>query len=77
MLTDQELQSLRNMGNEAEAAADEIVMLRARVVELAALVPIAETAERERWRTAARLVLEATPEQMPLALDALRDVLGA
>ena len=28
MLTDQELQNLRNMGNEAEAAADEIVSLR-------------------------------------------------
>jgi hypothetical protein len=36
----------------------------------------AAAAERERWTTAARLVLEATPEQMPLALDALRDVLG-
>ena len=32
MLTDQELQSLRNLGNDAEAAADEIVRLR-RVVE--------------------------------------------
>ena len=29
MLTEQELQSLRNLGNEAEAAADEIVSLRA------------------------------------------------
>ena len=29
MLTDRELQTLRNMGNEAEAAADEIVRLRA------------------------------------------------
>lgn len=28
MLTDQELQSLRNQGNEAEAAADEIALLR-------------------------------------------------
>ena len=28
MLTDQELQSLRNLGNEAEAAADEIALLR-------------------------------------------------
>ena len=28
MLTDKELQSLRNLGNEAEAAADEIVRLR-------------------------------------------------
>lgn len=31
MLTDQELQSLRNLGNEAEAAADEIALLRARL----------------------------------------------
>ena len=30
--------------------------------------------ENDRLRTVARLVLEATPEQMPLALDALRDV---
>lgn len=38
----------------------------------------AETAaEREGWATTARLVLEATPEQMPMALDALRDLLGA
>ena len=29
MLSDQELQSLRNLGNESEAAADEIVRLRA------------------------------------------------
>ncbi len=28
MMTDQEFQSLRNMGNEAEAAADEIERLR-------------------------------------------------
>jgi hypothetical protein len=28
MLTDKELQSLRNLGNEGEAAADEIVALR-------------------------------------------------
>lgn len=31
MLTDKELQSLRNMGNEAEAAADEIAELRFRL----------------------------------------------
>jgi hypothetical protein len=31
MLSDQELQCLRNMGNEAEAAADEIERLRASV----------------------------------------------
>ncbi len=34
-------------------------------------------AERQRWATAARLAVEATPDQLPLALDALRDVLDA
>lgn len=34
MLTNQELQSLRNLGNEAEAAADEIAKLRADVESL-------------------------------------------
>ena len=33
-MTDQELQTLRNLGNEAEAAADEIETLRQRVKEL-------------------------------------------
>lgn len=33
MLTDQELQNLRNMGNEAESAADEICSLRALLAE--------------------------------------------
>lgn len=33
--------------------------------------------ERQRWATAARLCVDATPEQLPLALDALRDVLRA
>lgn len=45
MLTDQELQSLRNMGNESETAADEIARLRA---ELAA-----SQAECERLRNVA------------------------
>lgn len=35
MLTDQELQSLRNLGNEAEAAADEIAHLRATLAMVA------------------------------------------
>lgn len=35
MLTDQELQSLRNRGNEAEAAADEIADLRATLAMVA------------------------------------------
>lgn len=33
--------------------------------------------ERERWATAARLCVQATPEQLPMALDALADVLSA
>lgn len=37
----------------------------------------AALAERERWATAARLVIESTPEQLPMALDALADVLSA
>lgn len=37
MLTDQDLQTLRNLGNEAEAAADEIARLSAEVAELDAL----------------------------------------
>lgn len=51
MLNDQELQSLRNLGNEAEAAADEINRLRARVLELEAAHEDASGAvlqERER-----------------------------
>ena len=35
MLTDEELQSLRNMGNDAEAAAYEIEMLREMLEDLA------------------------------------------
>ena len=34
MLTDQELQSLRNMGNESETAADEIDQLRAELAKV-------------------------------------------
>lgn len=35
-MTDQELQSLRNLGNEAEAAVDEIERLRAALETIAA-----------------------------------------
>jgi hypothetical protein len=34
MLTDKELQTLRNMGNEAEAAADEIERLRSALLDI-------------------------------------------
>lgn len=39
MLTDRELQTLRNMGNEAEEAADEIVRLRAALAATSAPAP--------------------------------------
>jgi hypothetical protein len=45
MLTNKEPQSLRNLGNEAEAAADEIAELR----EAYALLFKAHAAERARW----------------------------
>jgi hypothetical protein len=45
MLTDKELQSLRNLGNEAEAAADEIAELRGAY----ALLFKEHAAERARW----------------------------
>ena len=41
------------------------------------LMRAVQAAERERWATAARLAVEATPEQLPMALDALADVLRA
>jgi hypothetical protein len=40
-----------------------------------ALAERAALAERDRWATAARLVIESTPEQLPMSLDALADVL--
>ena len=55
MLTDQELQSLRNMGNEAEAAADEIQRLRNEVHELQQGAKL--TTEVETLRAALRDVL--------------------
>lgn len=42
-----------------------------------AALEAAVAAERARWETAARLAIEATPEQLPMALDALADVLLA
>jgi hypothetical protein len=67
MLTDQQLQSLRNLGNEAEEAADAIVQMRAALSGLLALydrhndylTPIGrangrdtEADEVERWEAA-------------------------
>jgi hypothetical protein len=48
MMTDRELQSLRNQGNECEAAADEIERLRALLVEACALFRIYEESHRAK-----------------------------
>ena len=42
---------------------------------LAAPQPEPQPFKQESWITAARLVVEATPEQLPMAIDALRDVI--
>ncbi len=76
-----------------EEAADEIERLRAALADSCEehraevydtatgggcmLLHDAVAAERERWTTAARLVVDATPDQLPLALDALAVVLRA
>ena len=38
-------------------------------------MPEPQPVKQESWITAARLVVEATPEQLPLAIDALRDLI--
>ena len=45
MLTHQELQSLRNIGNEAEAAVDEIEKLRSELARMRAYAEPARVAE--------------------------------
>jgi hypothetical protein len=78
MLADQELQSLRNLGNEDEAAADEIVMLRAVVNSLAdcrtceylagtRCAAALRCAARSSYKAAAPLTLwEAAPSTTPI-----------
>lgn len=56
MLTDKELQSLRNLGNEAEAAADEIAELR----EAYALLFRSEGEMRSKNDVLRRLLAEAS-----------------
>lgn len=59
MLTDQELQTLRNQGNEAEAAADEIERLRAAVAaerERCCRVVVVQRDDR-MWEVARRTIL--------------------
>ncbi len=65
MLTDQELQSLRNQGNEAERAAEEIERLRWDLGELRGRIAQMErdegkslAAERERCKTRALQIVE-------------------
>jgi len=72
MLTDKELQSLRNLGNEAEAAADEIerawAARDAAVADLeahaASEVRRAVAAERERWAEPVQALLAAHDASM-------------
>lgn len=53
-LTDRELQSLRNLGNEAETAADEIERLRHDIERHIAIVAESEAKLAEAQRDAAR-----------------------
>lgn len=66
MLTDQQLQSLRNQGNEGETAADEIARLRwdsgelrGRIAQMERDEGKAAAAERERLRGLLKEALEA------------------
>ena len=65
MLTDQELQSLRNLGNEYEAAADEIAMMRL------ALLRCVENVER--WL---RTDKAASPEESRSIYEQMCEALG-
>lgn len=82
-LTDQELQSLRNLGNECERAADEIASLRAALAssgQAASAVPTLRERLQQRcsdwgvyWRASDAHGVDLSHEQ---ALDLLRDALG-
>lgn len=65
MLTDRELQSLRNMGNEAEAAADEIERLRNNADCLRQQVQD-QAAEIERMRAAGARLYAAVGDALPI-----------
>lgn len=65
-LTDRELQSLRNMGNEAERAADEIERLRGIVPEVLERLNDELCAENERLRASLTLAANRLDR---LALD--------
>jgi hypothetical protein len=82
-MTDRELQSLRNLGNEREAAADEIVRLRAAVMSTEGewvghktLTELRKDAERYRWlrdkayTAVAVRMMQNMPGEMDAAIDA-------
>lgn len=74
-LTDRELQTLRNTGNEAEAAADEIERLRS---ELAAVTRERDEARTKRLETLANVAderdaLRAEVEWLREVLTGIRD----
>ena len=83
MLTDREMQTLRNLGNEAEAAADEIDRLNAlrrelqtereQLLERCARAGMeARMAEGQRWRAALQALVSALDHGDSLAVaDAL------
>lgn len=66
MLTDQELQSLRNMGNESETAADEITRLRADLAKVTWQRNEAQAglAAMTKSRDAAMRIVTAKDQQM-------------
>ncbi len=72
MLTDQELQSLRNLGNEAEAAADEIKRLRAELVRRRTRAALPQAARNERERLLALAKRRAAHEASAAAHHAGR-----
>ena len=77
MLTDQELQSLRNMGNEAEAAADEVARLRGEVAMLRATMEGAayQLSKARIWGGMDWHYNPLHPMHYKPALDRLREVL--
>jgi hypothetical protein len=88
-LTDKELQSLRNLGNESEAAADEIVRLRGEQAVLVRLLVQCDGVlsvlegesvdEQERLDALSRAILAATIPHRPEEADlfSVRACLGA
>ena len=81
MLTNQELQSLRNLGNEAEAAADEIERLRdvlLRLQQWADAYPVEQFPEplRQDWQRANALLAEKGINMSAMSASNMRHVLN-